>query len=434
MSPLTIGWLGIVLFLILLAAGVPIGIGMAFAGFLGYWLISGSEPLLAFQNMIPYSSVAVYSNTVIPLFIIMGHFASYAGFAADLFETAKRWFGRLPGGVVQTTIAGAAAFGAACGSGMASCAILAKITIPEMLKQGVQRELSFGVVAASGSIAAMIPPSIMMVIYGSITGTPIGKLLIAGIIPGIVAAAVFMIWTYVRVRLNPQLAPMTRTSYSWRERFISLRGAWGILIMVLIVLGGIYTGVFTPTEAGATGAAWVLLIALALRRLSLRSLRDSLLDTAKTTGSIFVIIIGGAVFSVFMAVSGMPRELTEFLTSVNVPPIVIIVGIMVIYIILGTVIDTFATLLLTIPIFFPVIVALGYDPIWFGVLAVHVLAIGVITPPYGIHLFILKGVVPGAKISEVMRGVMPFVLAELVILAIYIAFPQISLFLPRLMT
>ncbi len=433
MTSVAIGWIGIGLFIILLLIGMPLGPAMALIGFLGYWKISGLGPALAAQGIIPYASTAVYSQSVIPLFIIMGYFASYAGFAGDLFNAARRWVGWLPGGMVQTTIAGATVFGAACGSGMASCAILSKLTIPEMLKQGVQRELAFGVVAASGSIAAMIPPSVLMVIYGSITGVSIGKLLISGVIPGIVAAAIFMIWTHVRLAINPSLSPKAMESYSWKERFLSLRGTWGVLIMVVVVLGGIYAGVFTPTEAGAAGAVWVFLVSLALRRLGWKSLKDSLLETAKTTGTIFLIIIGGAIFGAFITISNIPFELSRALSTANVPPMVIIIGIMILYIILGTFMDVFALLLLTIPIFFPVIMALGFNPIWFGVLCVHVLAIGVITPPYGIHLFIIKAAVPQSHLSEIIRGVIPFIWAELVILAIYLAFPQLSLFLPSLM-
>ena len=432
MAPETIGWIGIGAFLILLFGGIPIGAAMFFIGFLGYWAISGLEPALGTMGIMPYQNIATYSLTVVPLFIVMGHFAYYAGFATDLFSTAQRWIGRISGGIVQATIAGAAAFGAACGSGMASCAIVSKITVPEMLKQGVNREMAFGAVASAGTIAAMIPPSILMIIYGIITATPIGKLLVAGFIPGIIAAVNYMIMVFIRVKRNPGLAPSIR-GISWKERFSSLRGIWGISLMIVIVLGGIYTGIFTPIEAGGVGALWAFLLALILRRMNWNNLKECLFETVRTTGSILLVIAGAFIFTYFMGISRIPTTTSEFLTALNVPGIVIIIGIMVMYIILGSFMDVVPALFLTLPIIFPTVEALGYSPIWFGVLIVHIVEVGMITPPFGINLFILRGVIPEAKSAEVIRGVIPFIITDIFTLAIYIAFPQVALFLPSMM-
>lgn len=405
---------------------------MFLVGFLGYWAISGLQPALAILGIMPYQNIATYSLTVIPLFIIMGHFAFYAGFASDIFATAQKWVSSRPGGVVQATIAGAAAFGAACGSGMASCAIVSKMTVPEMLRTGVNRELAFGSVASAGTIAAMIPPSILMIIYGIITSTPIGKLLVAGFIPGIIAAFNYMIMVYIRARHNPSLAP-TIGGFSWKERFSSLRGIWGISLLIVIVLGGIYTGIFTPIEAGAVGALGAFLSALILGRMKWENLKICLLETVRTAGSILIVVAGAFVFTYFMGISRIPTTASEFLTGLNVPSIVVIIGIMAMYIVLGSFMDVVPALFLTLPIVFPAVVALGYDPIWFGVLIVHIVEIGMITPPFGINLFILRGVIPEAKTAEVIRGVVPFIITDMFTLAIYILFPQVALLLPSMM-
>lgn len=433
MSPEIIGLIGLGLFFLVLALGVPIGGAMGLIGFVGYLVISGLEPSLKMAAIMPYANVSVYSLSVIPLFITMGHFAYYAGFPTNLFDAAQRWIGRLSGGIVQATIVAAAAFGAASGSMLASCAVISKITIPEMLKQGIDRRLAFGAVAASGTIAGMIPPSIAMVIYGVITETSIGKLLIAGIIPGIVAAINYMILVYIMVKLNPGLAPLTPRRFSWKERFSSVPRVWGFALMVGIVLGGLYTGMFTPTEAGAVGACGMLLMALAMRRLSRGDLRACLLEATKTTGSIFFILIGAFMFGYFLSICRIPFMVCDFLVTLDAPPMVVLIGILMFYILLGFVMDELAALFLTLPIIFPAVVQLGFDPIWFGVLMAHVQEVGLITPPYGINIFVIKSVIPESKTGEIIRGISWFLLVDMVTLAMYIAFPQLSLFLPSLM-
>ena len=433
MSPEAIGWLGIAAFLVLLILGIPAAATMFLVGFLGYAAVSGLHPGLAALGIMPYHNIATYSLTVIPLFVLMGHFASHAGFARDIFDTARKWVGTLPGGLVQATIAGSAAFGAACGSGMASCAIVSRLTIPEMLRSGVNRRLAFGAVASAGTIAAMIPPSILMIIYGIITNTPIGKLLMAGFIPGVIAAINFMITVYILAKKNPALVP-TVERVSWKERFLSIRGVWGIAVMIFIVMGGIYSGLVTPIEAGGVGASGAFLIALILKRLNRTNLKDALMETAKTSGSILIVVAGAFFFTYFMGISRIPSVTSEYLTSLRVPGMVIILCIMIMYIVLGSVMDVVPALFLTLPIIFPTVTSLGFDPIWFGVLIVHIVEIGMISPPFGINLFILRGIIPDATSAEVIRGVVPFLVADLFTLVIYMAFPQLALFLPNMMT
>jgi tripartite ATP-independent transporter DctM subunit len=419
-------------FLVLLFLGIPVATTMFLVGFLGYTAISGFYPGLAALGIMPYHNIATYSLTVIPLFILMGHFASHAGFARDIFSTARKWVGTFPGGIVQATIAGSAAFGAACGSGMASCAIVSKLTIPEMLRSGVDREMSFGAVASAGTIASMIPPSILMIVYGIVTSTPIGKLLVAGFIPGLIAAFSYMIMVYIRVKRNPGLVP-TLEGISWKERLYSLRGIWGIAVMILIVLGGIYSGVFTPIEAGGVGAFGAFFIALLLNRMRWTNLKECLLETVKTSGSILIVVAGAFFFTYFIGISRIPAVISEYLISIHLPGIIIIIGIMAMYVILGSFMDVVPALFLTLPIIFPTVTALGYNPIWFGVLIVHVVEIGMITPPFGINLFILRGIIPEAKVAEVIRGVIPFIIADLFTLIILMVFPQVALFLPNMM-
>ena len=433
MSPEAIGWMGIVAFLVLLFLGIPAAASMFLVGFLGYAAISGLYPGLAALGIMPYHNIATYSLTVIPLFILMGHFASHAGFARDIFDTARKWVGALPGGLVQATIAGAAAFGAACGSGMASCAIISRLTIPEMLRSGVDRRLAFGAVASAGTLASMIPPSILMIIYGVITNTPIGKLLMAGVIPGVVAALVFMTTVYILVKKNPALVPALG-GVSWKERLLSIRGVWGIFMMILIVMGGIYSGLFTPIEAGGVGAFGAFFIAAILKRLKWANLKEALMETAKTSGSILIVVAAAFFFTYFMGISRIPSVTSEYLTSLQVPGMVIIICIMIMYIILGTVMDVVPALFLTLPIIFPTVTRLGYDPIWFGILIVHIVEIGMISPPFGINLFILRGTIPDATTAEVIRGVVPFLVADVFTLIVYLAFPQLALFLPNMMT
>ena len=432
-APTTVGWILLAAMIAVMFIGLPIAFGLLLVGIVGYWVLSGADKTFLMLGAVPYSEITSYPLTVVPLFILMGNLAYQAGFAHKLYETAEKWVGTIPGGLAQATIVGGAAFGAACGSGLASCATLAKICIPAMRNAGVDDRLALGSVAGAGPIAQMIPPSIIMVVYGFITEQSIGKLLIAGIIPGLIAAAVFMVMIYVRCRLNPRLAPLLSEKISWKQRVASLRHSWGIAMMALIVIGGIYTGIFTPTEAGALGASGTLILGLLSRQLSLRNFKNAVMDSTKTAAMIFLIIMAAFLFSYFMGISRIPTNVSDYIVGLKVPPIVILIGVLLLYIVAGMFIDMLAFAFLTLPIIFPAIVAIGYDPIWFGVITAHMFEIALITPPFGLNLFIIRSIVPDKSMKEIIGAVGWFVAMDLVTLAIYVAFPQVATWLPSLM-
>jgi tripartite ATP-independent transporter DctM subunit len=419
--------------IVVMFIGLPVAFGLLLVGIVGYWVLAGANKTFMILGAVPYSEISNYPLTVVPLFILMGNLAYQAGFAHKLYETAQKWVGSIPGGLAQATIVGGAAFGAACGSGLASCATLAKICIPAMRKAGVDDRLALGSVAGAGPIAQMIPPSIVMVVYGFITEQSIGKLLIAGIIPGLIAAGVFMVMIYVRCRLNPRLVPLLPEKITWKGRIASLKHSWGIAMIVLIVMGGIYSGIFTPTEAGALGASGTLLLGLLSRQLTLRNLKHAVMDSTKTASMIFLIIAAAFLFSYFMGISRIPTNLSEVVIGLHAPRIVILMGVLLLYIVAGMFIDMLAFAFLTLPIIFPVIVAIGYDPIWFGVVTVHMFEVALITPPFGLNLFIIRSIVPDKSMKEIIGGVGWFVAMDMVTLAIYIAFPQVATWLPSLM-
>jgi tripartite ATP-independent transporter DctM subunit len=432
MDPITVGWLGLLGLAVLLFAGIPVAFSMLLIGVLGSAVLVGFGPALSVMSMTLYVSLVKYELTVVPLFILMGHFAHFAGFAEDLFKTAQKWLGHLRGGIVQAVVAGAAAFGAASGSGVASCTIVGKVTIPVMIKQGVDRKLAYGTVATAGTLATMIPPSIPMVIYGVITNTSIAKLLIAGILPGIVIALIYMGTVYIKVSLDPKLCP-TIAKVSWVGRFTAIKDAWGIMLLAAVIMGGIYTGWFTPTEAAAVGAFAAFVLALILGRLKISDLSGCLMDTARTTGMIYFIVGSSFAFCTFLALTRLPNQISDFITGLDVNRYVILLGIVLFYIVMGCFIDVLPGLIITLPIVFPPIVKLGFHPIWFGVLIVYLMELGMVTPPFGINLFVLKGIIQDAKLNEIIEGAMPFIYAAALILFVLITFPQISLWLPLMM-
>jgi C4-dicarboxylate transporter DctM subunit len=433
MSQQEIGWIGLGAMLLLLVLRVPVAFAMAFVGFLGYWAVSGTTAAFKMAGLVPYSAIATYGFSVVPLFLIMGSFLARAGLVTDLFHMARKWVGNIPGGLVHATIVAGSAFGAASGSGLASTTVLASVCLPEMRKGGVDKLLACGTVASVGPIAQMIPPSILMVIYCIITGVSLGKLLIAGIIPGLLLAFGFMFLTYFRVKRNPRLAPLLTEKVTWKERFRSLVHVWGILLIAILVLGGIYSGVFTPNEAGAVGAFGAFLLANLKKRQSGSEFAETLLGAAKVTGMIFLIIAGAFMFGYFLTITRIPTMVSEFITGLPFSPIIILIGVMMMYLVIGTFADMIAALFITMPIIFPAIEKLGFDPIWFGVLMVMQCEIALITPPFGLSLFIVKGVVKDVALNDVIKGILPFFIVDLIVLALYIAFPQIALFLPQRM-
>ena len=430
MDPQLIGWIGLAAMLILLLLGVPVYAAIGAVGFVGYLAMEGLDKSLAIVGLVSYSRVAVYAFSVVPLFILMGSVFSASRVGADTYAATRRWMGSLPGGLAQATIVANTLFGAACGSSVAAAATFGKIAVPEMLRYGYSKSLATACVAAAGTLAIMIPPSIAMVLYGLITDTSIAKLLVAGIIPGIFSAAVYMATIHVWAKRYPRHAPPFTEPWSWKENFRALKGVVAILIICVIVLGGIYTGITTATEAGALGAFAALVLTVVMRRLSWRDFKIALKDSVKTTVMIQVILLSAFIFGYFMAVTLLPQKLATWLTSLPIPGLAMIVVIMFAYIILGAFMDMLSVMFITVPIIFPTIVTLGFNPIWFGILMVQVIEMGMITPPFGINLFVIKGTVPEVPFNEVIAGIWPFVLAQTVTLGFLIAFPQIALYLP----
>jgi len=342
------------------------------------------------------------------------------------------FIGHLRGGLAHATIAACAGFGAICGSSIATAATMSKVAYPSMKKLGYSDSLSTGVIAAGGTLGIMIPPSTIMVIYGIVTETNIGKLFAAGVIPGLLTAVLLMVAVVIMTSRDPEHAPAGE-KFSWAERWKALRGIWGVLLLVIVVLGGIYGGFFTATEGAGIGAFGALCFAIARRALTWRTLFDSLVESSRTTAMLFAILIGALMFAEFVNYTSMPNDLKNFVVSMNIPPLAVVAAVCVIYVLLGTAMEELSMILLTVPVFFPLVTHLGFDPIWFGVLIVVVVEIGLISPPVGMNLFVLNALLPEVPTKTIFRGVLPFMLADVVRLGILIAFPVISLYLPSLM-
>jgi tripartite ATP-independent transporter DctM subunit len=427
-----IALLSFVALLLLLTVGIPIAFAMAIIGFLSFWLISGPDAALGMLGIVPFASIAQYTFTVMPMFVLMGELVFHAGFGKDVYWVARQWLGRLPGGLAIATVFGCAIFGAASGSSIAATVTVGKIAAPEMEKFGYNRRLAAGSICAGGPLDAMIPPSIVMVIYGVCTETSIGKLLIAGFLPGFLAAFIMGLQVILRVWRNPSLGMPVR-GVSWKDRIVSIKGVWGVASAILGCIVTIYTGVCTPTEAGALGAFTVFIVGLATKRLNPRAIWQSLLGAMKVIGMIFAIVMGAFIFNYQFAVSGLPYAAAAFIDQLRFSPMVILAAIFLLYIVLGCFLDTAAMLFLTLPVIFPITQKLGFDPIWFGILTVQLCEIGMITPPFGLTLFATKSVMPHVSTTDIAIGAFPFLLCHFINLILLTIFPQISLFLPSLM-
>lgn len=411
---------------------VPLAFAMGLVGVVGIGVLRGWQPAIASTAQVVYETGFAYTLSVIPLFILMGNFVARAGLAHELFAAANAFVGHLRGGLAHATVAACAGFGAICGSSIATAATMSKVAYPSMKRLGYSDSLSTGVMAAGGTLGIMIPPSTIMVIYGIITETNIGKLFAAGVIPGLLTAAMMMMSIVWMTGRDPEHAPPGQRS-SWPERWRALRGIWGVVLLVIVVLGGIYGGIFTATEGAGFGAAGAFLFALARRRLTWRILFQVLVESGRTTAMLFTLLIAATVFANFVNFTSMPGDLKTWITHLGLSPTMIIVAMMFIYIVLGTVMEELTMVLLTIPLFFPIVTSLGFDPVWFGVLIVMIVQIGLISPPVGMNLFVLNALLPGVGLGNIFRGCWPFVLVMIVVLMLLIAFPQISLWLPSLM-
>lgn len=432
MSPEAVGLAGIAIMLLLLALKMPIGIAMFLVGIVGFGILNGWPAALSAVGSYPYSYAAVYDLAVIPLFVLMGNLAAKSGMGRDLFTAAYAWLGHWRGGLASATIVSCAGFAAVSGSSVASAVTMGRVCLPEMKRYKYDEGLSTGTVAAGGTLGILIPPSTAFIIYAILTELSIGRLLLAGFLPGLLMTSLFVITIWIWARLNPSVAPAGPEA-TWREKWAALGRAGPMTGVVLVTIGGIYAGMFTPGEAAAVGAFLALVYALWKRSLGGGHFQEVLLDTAKTTSMVFLILIGALVFGPFLALSGLPGKIAEWLAALDMPRYGVLAIIMMIYVVLGMFLEGFAMLVLTLPIVVPIVKALNFDLIWFGVVMVIVLEMGLISPPVGINCFVVKGLVPDVPMSTVFRGIFPFWLAMLVCVVILTVFPQIALIIPDTM-
>ena len=432
MSQEMIGLIGIAVMLLLLALKMPIGIAMFLVGITGFGILNGWPAALSALGSYPYSYAAVYDLAVIPLFVLMGNLAAASGMGRDLFAAAYAWLGHLRGGLASATIVSCAGFAAVSGSSVASAVTMGRVCLPEMKRYNYDDGLSTGTVAAGGTLGILIPPSTAFIIYAILTEQSIGRLLLAGFFPGLLLTTLFVITIWIWARLRPEIAPAGPV-VSRVEKFAALGRAGPMTGVVAITIGGIYLGMFTPGEAAAVGAFLALVYAFWRRSLGGGKFEETLLDTVKTTSMVFLILMGALVFGPFLALSGLPGKIAEWLAALDLPRYAILAIIMFIYMILGMFLEGFAMLVLTLPIVIPIIKALNFDLIWFGVIMVVVLEMGLISPPVGINCFVVKGLVPDVPMKKVFLGIAPFWIAMIVCVIILTIFPQIALFLPNTM-
>ncbi|WP_323035050.1 TRAP transporter large permease [Pararhodobacter sp.] len=432
MTDTTIGPISIAGMFVMLALRIPVAMAMLVAGFAGTWFLHGQRPALALLTTETFSSVSSYSLIVIPLFVLMGNISTAAGFSRGLYNLAYSWVGRFRGGLAAASILGCAAFSAVSGSSVATAVTIGKVAIPEMKRFGYSNRLATGSVAAGGTLGYLIPPSTGFVLYAILTEESLGRLFMAGIIPGLLLTALFIVTIMLIARIDPKSAPAGE-AVPMAQRVSALLGALPLLSVVVISIGGIYVGAFTPVEAAGIGALLVLVFALIGRKLSFGDLHEMFLETVKTSAMLYVIVIGAAIFSPFLAMTQIPQNLGDWLVGLGLGPLGSLIVILLAYVVLGMFMDALSMLVITIPIVFPVIIGLGYDPIWFGVIAVIVIEMGMITPPVGINVFVVKAIARDIPMGEIFRGVFPFWIAMAVCLVFLILFPQLALILPNSM-
>jgi tripartite ATP-independent transporter DctM subunit len=411
---------------------VPLVFAMSIVGFAGIAHELGTAPALAsIANTIIEAGFS-YSLSVLPLFVLMGNFATRAGLSEELYAASYAFLGHRRGGLAAATVVACGGFGAICGSSIATAATMAKVAMPSMRRFGYSDSLASGSIAAGGTLGILIPPSVVMIIYALLTETNVGALFAAGVVPGLLAIGCYLGAVWATTARDPSAGPPGER-HSWRRRFATLRAIWGVLLLFGVVMGGMYGGVFTPTEAAGVGAGGAFLFALARGALTVRSTFDVLVESARTTTMMFSILIGALLFASYINYTGMPEALRDLVTALGAHPLVVILAMMAIYLVLGCVLESLSMILLTVPVFFPLVKFLGYDPIWFGIVVVCVVEISLITPPVGLNVFVLRTVLKDVPLQTIFRGVTPFIVADVVRLAILIAFPAISLFLPKLL-
>jgi C4-dicarboxylate transporter DctM subunit len=432
MSTDAVAVIGFLVLFVLMLLRVPVGMAMGLVGVTGFGYIVGGAPTLKMIGQTSMRTVTDYTFGVIPMFLLMGAFVTVSGMSRELFRAANTWLGHLRGGLGFATILACGGFAAISGSSVATAATFSTVAYPEMRRYNYPQSFACGVVAAGGSLGAMLPPSTVLAVYGIITEQDIGKLFVAGILPGLLAISMYITTIVLMGWLRPGFLP-SGTRATWKQRFESMREVWAPLLLFVFVIGGLYGGLFTPTEAGGMGAGGAFLIGVMRGRLSRKDIRASLLQATRTAAAVFTVLIGALLFGYFLTVTQTPQKVTLFLTSLGLGRYGVLALIMLMYLLLGCLMDALAMVILTVPIMFPVILSLGFDPIWFGVIIVMTVELGLIHPPVGMIVFVIKSVVHDVDFLTIFKGVLPFILTDLLRLAILIAFPMIALFLPSRM-
>ncbi len=431
--------IGFAVLMILIFARVPLGVAMGLVGVCGFAYVQliefenprGWAAALNMISQVAFETGLSYSLSVVPLFILMGNFITEAGLSAQLYRASNAFLGHFKGGLALATVVSCGAFSAVCGSSMATAATMSKVAMPSMRKYNYSDDLASGAIAAGGTLGILIPPSVILVIYGIMTETDIGKLFIAGLLPGFIGIVLYMAAVSVTVRLKPDAGP-AGIKASWGERFGALKHVWGICLLFTVVMGGIYSGIFTPTEAAGIGASGAFFIALLRRSLSFKRLTGTLVSAVRTTAMLFFLVIGAVLFSNFINLAGLPDSLRDMVLAMDLSPVLVILAIVAIYVLLGCVLESMSMILLTVPVFYPLVQAMGFDLVWFGILVVVVTEISLITPPVGLNVFVLKTVLPDVKLSTIFKGVTPFWIADIVRLVLIATIPALSLALPKM--
>ena len=423
--------IGFAFLLFLILSKVPIPMAMAVVGFIGFGDAINYHASLSMVAQVASEEGMNYGLSVVPLFILMGNFVTQSGLSHELYKSSYAFLGHKKGGLAMATIVACGGFSAVCGSSLATAATMSKVAMPSMRKFGYADSLATGSIAAGGTLGILIPPSVILVIYGLMTETDIGQLFAAGILPGLLGIFCYLCAVAAATKINPKIGPRGE-KIPWPDRFRSLKGVWGVLLLFFIVMGGIYAGIFTPTEAAGIGATGAFFFTLFRKKLTLQILKKVLVDSASTTAMIFFLLIGSMIFANFVNVVGMPDALADFVLGWDVSPFVVVLILMLVYVLLGCILESMSMIVLTVPVFYPMIQALGFDLIWFGIVVVVVTEISLITPPVGLNVFVLKAVLPDVKVSTIFKGVTPFWIADIVRLTLILLFPAISLFLAHM--
>ena len=432
LSPDAVAVIGFLALFGLMLLRVPVGMAMGLVGVTGYAYIAGPGPALKLIGQSSMRTVTDYTFGVIPMFMLMGAFVSVSGVSRELFRAANAFIGHMRGGLGVATVLACGGFAAICGSSVATAATFSSVAYPEMRRFGYPQSFSTGVIAAGGTLGAMLPPSTVLAVYAILTQQDIGKLFMAGIVPGLLAMVMYVITIMIIVRLRPDWLPRGEQK-SWAERFRGLKDVWAPLVLFMFVIGGLYGGFFTPTEAGGVGASGAFLLGVLRGKLDRAGIRDALLSATRTSAAVFTVLIGALLFGYFLTITQVPQKLTEMLTGLGVGRYGVLAMIMVMYLVLGCLMDAMAMIILTVPIIYPVILQLGFDPIWFGVIIVMTVELGLIHPPVGMNVFVIKSVVKDVSFTTIFKGVIPFVVTDLLRLLILISFPIIALWLPSKM-